>query len=58
MKYSWNFKCRKSLFGILTEGITYDLSYNDSISWNVKADNKQTLIMTREDIIEYFRIIL
>lgn len=58
MRYSWNFKCRKNLSGILTEGVTYDLSYHDSISWNVQADNRQTLIMTREDIIEYFRIML
>lgn len=55
---TWNFKCMKELPGYLKVGKEYEVSYNDPISFKVKAENKEIWVMTSNDIIEYFRKML
>lgn len=53
----YNLTCKKEIPDFLTVGVKYNVSKHDNISFKVKS-NKDTWIMTREDILEYFRIML
>ena len=53
----YNLTCRKGIPGALTVGVKYNVSPYDNVGFKVKA-NKSVWVMTREDIIEFFRIML
>lgn len=53
----WNLTCRKTIRG-LREGIKYPVEYHDEISFKVTGERNHIWIMTRQDIIDIFKIIL
>lgn len=53
----WHLTCRNPVYG-LKRGVKYPVEYHDSISFEVKGERNHIWIMTRQDIIDIFKIML
>lgn len=53
----WNLKVKNPVYG-LKKGVKYQVMYHDSISFEVRGNRNISWIMTKQDIIDIFRVML